>query len=313
MSSRLGISAMVTVTALSLLSASRAFAHIDLLEPEARAHGTAARDDTEIDENSNLKQAPCGQVVTGRGERVATHVAGETIRVRVREENAHVSYLRVSIDLDGEDFPLRPPAARDPETQEEAAAAEAALGGDGLLAVYREDNDTAGFIHELEVTLPDATCSRCTLQVLQYMYDDPAAPYYFQCADLVIVGADGPEDAGPVGSDDGPAQNGGSRDDGAGDDGVAPLGAGNASTNPSAAGPAVPSDDASPTGASVAPNDAPNAMPAASSPPSSAGRDSSGCGLSHDARRSSLPTGLALLTLGVACIRRRQRRSSLRS
>jgi hypothetical protein len=313
---RLGISASVGVAALTLLTASRAVAHIDLLEPEARAHGTAARDDTDIDENSNLKQAPCGQIVTGRSARVATYAAGETIRVRVREENAHVSYLRVSIDLDGEDFPLRQPAARDPETQEEAAAAEAALGGDGLLAVYREDNDTPGFVHELEVTLPQAACTSCTLQVLQYMYDDPAAPYYFQCADLVIVGADGAEDAGAVGSDDGPAPS-----PSAGNGGAPSLGAANPVTDPIATGSVATGDSASPagatpaaTGATPAANGGPNVVtPGPSSAGPAAGGDSDGCSLSRAAGRPDHQTGWALLTLGLACARRRlRRRISLR-
>ncbi len=189
-------SLMVASTACGLLSASTAFAHIDLLEPEARAHGTAARGDTDIDENSNLKSGPCGQIVSGRSQRVATYAPGQTITVRVREENAHVSYLRVSLDLDGEDFPLRSQVPPAPETQEAAAAAEAALGGEGLLLVHREDNDTLGFIHELDVTLPDQACDNCTLQVLQFMYDDPAAPYYFQCADLVIEEASSTTDSG---------------------------------------------------------------------------------------------------------------------
>jgi hypothetical protein len=66
--------------------------------------------------------------------------------------------------------------------------------------VVRENNDTPGFVHEIEVTLPEVTCQRCTLQVLQFMYDDRAAPYYFQCADLVIAGAGAVPDAGPVAS-----------------------------------------------------------------------------------------------------------------
>ena len=92
-----------------------------------------------------------------------------------------------------------------------AAAAEAALGGEGPLAVYREDNDTPGFIHEIDVTLPDQSCTNCTLQVLQFMYDDPAAPYYFQCADLVIAEG-GSEDAGgaPTSGGAGPDNTGGS-------------------------------------------------------------------------------------------------------
>jgi hypothetical protein len=112
------------------LSASPALAHIDLLEPEARAHGTSANGDPDPDPNgnSNLKNAPCGQITTGRTDRVTAYAPGETIVVRVREENAHDSYLRVSIDLDGESFPLRAQAPPGPETQQQVEAAEAALG-----------------------------------------------------------------------------------------------------------------------------------------------------------------------------------------
>src|SRR6185436_10864886 len=163
----------LTLIGVALLTAPAAWAHIDLLEPEARAHGTAARNDPDIDDNSSLKNGPCGQVTSGRTERVATYAPGQRITVRVREENAHVSYLRVSLDLDGEDFPLRSQVPAAPETQEAAQAAEDALGGAGLLAVVRENNDTLGFVHEIDVTLPEATCTNCTLQVLQFMYDDP--------------------------------------------------------------------------------------------------------------------------------------------
>ncbi len=94
------LAALATIAG-AALQASPALAHIDLLEPEARAHGTAASGDTDIDDNSSIKNAPCGQVTTGRTGRVARYAPGETIRVRVREENAHESYLRVALDLDG--------------------------------------------------------------------------------------------------------------------------------------------------------------------------------------------------------------------
>jgi hypothetical protein len=198
------LASLVTIGSAGLLQAPPAFAHIDLLEPEARAHGTAASGDTDIDDNSNLKNGPCGQVTTGRTDRVARYAPGETLRIRLREENAHESYLRVALDLDGNEFPLRAQFPGGPETQEEAAAAEAALGTEWLLLVYREDNDMPGFVHELEVTLPEQSCENCTLQVLQYMYDDPSAPYYFQCADLVIAD-DAAQDAGAAPVDGGSA------------------------------------------------------------------------------------------------------------
>lgn len=287
--------------AFGLFSVSEASAHIDLLEPEARAHGTAARGDPDVDGNSNLKQGPCGQIVTGRTERVATYAAGETITVRVREENAHVSYLRVSIDLDGDNFPLRAEVPAGPETQDEAAAAEAALNADGLLAVYREDNDTPGFIHELQVTLPRASCESCTLQVLQHMYDDPAAPYYFQCADLVMVDADEPVDAGGA-SDAGPVRPVG----GAG--GSGPPGSGNSGMTPITTGPLASDDSfsAPETGGTLASGPSETASPG--SPAAAERSDGGGCALSRGVRAQVSGVTLAWLALSLICARRRASR-----
>jgi len=297
---RLPAARLVAATAF-LLHAPRAFAHIDLLEPEARAHGTAARGDTDVDDNSNLKNGPCGQVVTGRTDRVATYAAGETITVRVREENAHVSYIRVSIDLDGEDFPLRAQAPPGPETQEVAAAEEAALGSDGLLAVVREGNDVPGFVHEIDVTLPEQTCTSCTLQVLQFMYDDPAAPFYFQCADLVITAAGEQRDAGALAPDGGSAL----------------AGAGDSPASPSAEPRSVTLDDDGALSGPVSDSSAPVGSlpgddgdgplpPAASGTGATGGPDGSGCGGSSRERGSVPAFCLAMLTLGLGFRARRR-------
>jgi hypothetical protein len=281
---------LATIVGAGLLRAPHALAHIDLLEPEARAHGTAASGDTDIDDNSSIKNGPCGQLTTGRTDRVARYAPGETIRIRVREENAHESYLRVALDLDGNDFPLRAQFPGGPETQAEAAAAEAALGAEWLLLVYREDNDSAGFVHELEVTLPERSCTGCTLQVLQYMYDDPGAPYYFQCADLVIA-EDAAPDAGAVPVDAGqgptstpPTATGGSSGEGPGGS------SGESSPAPSPSpGPAAPAA-ASAGSTSVGGNAA--AAPAAA--------DDGGCSISsrpHEGRAGVTLLGVTLLGL----------------
>ncbi len=195
---RLSLRSSIPAAALGalLLSPSRALAHIDLLEPEARSHGTAASGDTAVDANTNQKLGPCGQATNMRTtDRVTTYAPGETITVRVREETPHDSYIRVSIDLEGDDgFPTRPMMSTPAETQEQAQAAEEALDTEGtLLAVVRESNNAANFVHEISVTLPNETCDTCTLQVIQFMYG-AAGPYYFQCADIVI--AEGGADAG---------------------------------------------------------------------------------------------------------------------
>jgi hypothetical protein len=303
-------SLMVVSTTFGLLSASTVSAHIDLLEPEARAHGTAARGDTDIDENSSLKSGPCGQMVSGRSQRVATYAPGQTIQVRVREENAHVSYLRVSLDLDGEDFPRRTQVPAGPETQDEAAAAEAALGGEGLLAVYREDNDTPGFVHELDVTLPDQTCDNCTLQVLQFMYDDPAAPYYFQCADLVIADAGGMQDAGAA------PQNGGAGSVGTGSPGTSGsfdgVAIGSAGSGDTASAPmTTPLGAGGTTAASGSPSAPSEGTPAPSGSAAVASESdggSGGCSMLPQARgRQSTEAALfALLALALGFTRRRR-------
>jgi hypothetical protein len=291
---------LATIVGAGLLRAPHALAHIDLLEPEARAHGTAASGDTDIDDNSSIKNAPCGQLTTGRTDRVARYAPGETIRIRVREENAHESYLRVALDLDGNDFPLRAQFPGGPETQAEAAAAEAALGAEWLLLVYREDNDSAGFVHELEVTLPERSCTACTLQVLQYMYDDPGAPYYFQCADLVIAeDADAgalPVDAGQGPTSTPPAATGGSS--GAGTGGST----GESSPAPSPAGPG-PAAAAAGSGGSTSVGGAAAAAPAAD--------DDGGCSISSRSRAGS--AGAALLGVTLLGLLWRRRRNELGS
>jgi MYXO-CTERM domain-containing protein len=293
------LAALATIAGAALLQAPPALAHIDLLEPEARAHGTAAFGDTDIDDNSSIKNGPCGQVTTGRTDRVARYAPGETIRVRVREENAHESYLRVALDLDGNEFPLRAQFPGGAETQAEASAAEAALGTEWLLLVYREDNDTAGFVHELEVTLPERSCTGCTLQVLQYMYDDPAAPYYFQCADLVIAD-DAAPDAGALPVDGGasatsapPAATGGS--DGSG-------GGGSPGEGSSAPAPAAPGSiaGAAGSGGSAGAGDAAT-VPAAAS-------DDGGCSVSSAPRGGPLGVGAALLGMALLGLVSRRRR-----
>lgn len=280
----------------SLLCASPAFAHIDLLEPEARAHGTGGGADTDVDANSNQKSGPCGESVSlGRGDRIATYAPGSTITVRVREEIDHDSYIRILLDLDGEDFVQRPTVQTAPETEEVARAAEESLGNDYLLAVVRETNSEDEFTHEIDVTLPDETCESCTLQVIQFMYGAPN-PFYFQCADIVIAeggeGADagvepdegaGAADAGAGGS----ASSGMAGAGGAGGASMAAAGATNAGAgNPGSAGSDSMSDD-------EMANDEPS-------------DDEGGCSVSSGPGGSAASGLFGLLVLALAGRRRRR-------
>jgi MYXO-CTERM domain-containing protein len=292
----------------SLLSASPAFAHIDLLEPEARSHGTGAGD-TDADENTDQKTGPCGQVANGRTARVTTFAPGETITVRVREETPHDSYIRVSLDLDGDTFPMRPTVSTTAETQEVAQAAEEALGGDTLLGVFRENNNTPDFVHELEVTLPNETCDNCTLQVIQFMYG-AADPFYHQCADLVIA------EGGGSGSDAGTSAGAGGSPSG-GSGGVATAGAGSsaaggASVNRAGAGgsggtPAVGSAGSASTAAGGSTLTGAAGSSAAPVVSDDDAEDEGGCALTGPARGTAMPALFGLIALGLGGLVRRRR------
>jgi MYXO-CTERM domain-containing protein len=287
------------------LTASSASAHIDLLEPPARAHGTAAAGDTDVDANTNQKTGPCGQATNGRNlERVTTYAPGETITVRVAEETNHDSYLRVSLDLDGDDdfvqrAPVAPATSIPPETQEVAQAAEEALDSEHLLNVTREFNTMNGFVHEIQVTLPDETCENCTLQVIQLMYDTGQI-YYFQCADLVIAEGGGVSSDAGVDGEGGSANAGEAGAAGAGGapgsgTGGARAGAGNAPPPATAGRGGAGSGGSAPAGS------------AGSAVTASDDEDDGGCTISTHAAGGSSAGLFSLLALGLGLVIRRRR------
>jgi MYXO-CTERM domain-containing protein len=296
----------------ALLTASPAFAHIDLIDPPARAHGTAANGDMAVDVNTDQKLGPCGQVTNGRTDRVTTYAPGETITVRVAEETNHDSYIRVAIDLDGDDdFVVRQPVAPatqiPPETQDVAQAAEETLDSEHLLSVFREANATNGTVIEIPVTLPDETCENCTLQVIQLMYNTGQI-YYYQCADIVIaeVGGTSDPDAGAGGS----ANAGDAGAAGAAGAGGAPS-SGNGGTSSAAGTGSTPPANGGAGGASSAGTGggtAPAAGTGGAAPVASDDDDDGGCTISTHTSTGTQSAGLfGLLALGVGLIARRRR------
>jgi MYXO-CTERM domain-containing protein len=127
---------------------------------------------------SAQKKGPCGAADAPRGETVATFAPGETITVRWRETINHPAHYRIAFDADGDDDFADPLDFMD------------FSGNPTVLLDAIADRD--GGEYSAEVTLPELTCDRCTLQVVQVMYDKP--PYgdgndlYYQCADIALVG-----------------------------------------------------------------------------------------------------------------------------
>lgn len=156
-----------------------ALAHIRLIEPAPR--------------HEQQKAGPCG-AGTGdaRGEAVSTFRPGQTITVRWQETVPHPGYFRISFDEEGLD------AFADP-----AAAGERGDPAVVLVDLIADKDGTQTY--EQAVTLPDVSCDRCTLQLVQVMTDK--APYgdgndlYYQCADLVLS-EEAPETSGAPAEDE---------------------------------------------------------------------------------------------------------------
>jgi hypothetical protein len=170
------------VLASAIFVTTSAQAHINLLEPVARVPGVP---------DSMLLLGPCGQRQNARLEdRVNVFRPGQSIDMVWEVYVQHVSYFRISFDLDGDDsFSTRPSAPSDASTDDPTELP----AGDGEL-ILDYILDRAGDVDRVErqVRLPNVECDRCTLQLTQFTYGLPLDDaIYYQCADLVLDDGDG--------------------------------------------------------------------------------------------------------------------------
>ncbi len=119
--------------------------------------------------NPGLKTAPCGGVA--RTATSAQLVAGQTITVTWEETIQHPGRFEFYFSPAGDaNFVLLKSV---PDTQ------------DGTNDLPHQYSTT--------ITLPSTPCTACTLQMIQVMTENPAAPsLYFSCADIQILSATGP-------------------------------------------------------------------------------------------------------------------------
>src|SRR5690606_40585610 len=137
---------------------------------------------------------------------------------------------------------------------------------------------------------------RCTLQVIQFMYDT-RTPYYFQCADLALR-----RSSAPAGLADGGAGDAGPADAGAADGGARPAPSPSAAPGcfsriapdepPSNRAPDRSGNDTPPPAARPAPSaaDARDAPTASARP-----RSDDGCSIGATSRRGAAPAWLLLI------------------
>lgn len=159
----------------ALVLAGPAVAHLGLVYPPSR-YGAAV-----------LKEGPCGRAGGARSGTVTALAPGSAVRVVWDEYVDHPGHFRIAFDADGDDDFADPICLRGCDTR----APEIALYGDPTVLLDGIADTLAGGESSAVVTLPDVECERCTLQVIQVMYDKPpfATPgndIYYQCADLVL-------------------------------------------------------------------------------------------------------------------------------
>jgi MYXO-CTERM domain-containing protein len=122
---------------------------------------------------TDQKIGPCGPSTSTRGTKVSTFRPGETITVEWDETVDHPGHYRIAFDDDGSDV------FQDPKRPDDKFPSTLA---DQIV-------DRSGGHYSQQITLPNITCSNCTLQLVQVM--TTAVPYnsfYYQCADLVLAG-----------------------------------------------------------------------------------------------------------------------------
>lgn len=196
--------------------ASPAFAHIQLTAPTPR-----------VPNKDNLKSTPCGDYVRNPA-RVNMAKPGDTITVEWDETIPHPGYFRVKFDEDGQDGLAKPTEAsfkiysdyyngeRNNTTVDKLPKLVMGPVKDGggwvLLDNYGLHPSGPKKKYSVKVTLPNVTCDKCTLQVVQGMYESSRTydnAYYYHCADFILKG-DVAADAGTAPSPDAGVAMGGS-------------------------------------------------------------------------------------------------------
>src|SRR6266404_3404098 len=167
-----------------------AHAHFKLLQPASWL--------VEDERGDPQKAGPCGGTNTDYGKpsySVTQAVGGSTLHVKVQETIYHPGHYRVALAVNSPaELPVDPKATtidgdRGPRSVsgEIQNPVQVPVLADGLF-VHTAKVDTPW---ETDVTLPNISCKRCTLQVIQFMeqhaVNNPGMFTYHHCAVLQIT------------------------------------------------------------------------------------------------------------------------------
>lgn len=167
-------------------------AHFKLLEP---ASWLVAND-----RGDPQKAEPCGGDAKGPGmpsNIVGKATGGQMLRIRLQETVYHPGHYRVALAVNSRDeLPPDPvTTTRDSERGPWSvwgviqSPPQKPVLADGLFPHYTRPAEPQTF--ETDVQLPNITCKKCTVQIIQFMaehaYNKPGGYSYHHCADLEIT------------------------------------------------------------------------------------------------------------------------------
>lgn len=168
-------------------------AHFKLLEPASWL--------IEDQRGDPQKAGPCGGSNTDWGKpsyAIGKAMGGSKLHIKVQETIYHPGHYRVALAVNSPtELPLDPQVTtRDSERGPWSVSAaiqnptQAPILADGLFVhSERPTGQMAPF--ETDVTLPNISCKKCTLQVVQFMaehgFNNPGGYSYHHCADLQIT------------------------------------------------------------------------------------------------------------------------------
>jgi hypothetical protein len=165
-------------------------AHFKLLEPAGWI--------VESERGDPQKAAPCGAVPDVKLSDTVTKVTGGSkIHLKVLETIYHPGHYRVSLSVNSRGELPTDPMTIERMTERGPQSVWAAIQSpvqipviaDGLFPHYTRPAAPQTF--ETDIQLPNVTCPKCTLQVIQFMaehgYNQPGGYSYHHCADLAIT------------------------------------------------------------------------------------------------------------------------------
>ena len=165
-------------------------AHFKLLEPASWI--------VESERGDPQKAAPCGAVPDAKPSDAITKVTGGSkLHLKVQETIYHPGHYRVALAVNSRGELPTDPITVEKMTERGPQSVWAAIQSppqipviaDGLFQHYARPAAAQTF--EGDVQLPNITCAKCTLQVIQFMadhgYNQPGGYSYHHCADLAIT------------------------------------------------------------------------------------------------------------------------------